>query len=188
MEKKLARNFISKEFINLPAEERNSLDQKILINFIEAFPDMKDMNIGSYLSIDSEVKSTSINQFLLSQNTNLYLPKIVDYESKKLNFFLYSSAEDMLKNKYGICEPSNKNKSIPIKKLDLIIIPLRAINMNFTRLGFGGGYYDSSLKGITKNKCIGLCYEFQRLNKINTEKHDLELGGIITPNGYFKKS
>ena len=60
--------------------------------------------------------------------------------------------------------------------------------MNFTRLGFGGGYYDSSLKGITKNKCIGLCYEFQRLNKINTEKHDLELGGIITPNGYFKKS
>ena len=146
------------------------------------------MNIGSYLSIDSEVKSALVNEYLLSQNTNVYLPKIVDYENKKLNFFLYSSAEDMLKNKYGICEPSNKNNPISIQKLDLIIIPLRAINMNFTRLGFGGGYYDSSLKGIKKNKCIGLCYEFQRLKKINTEKHDLELGGLITPNGYFKKS
>jgi 5-formyltetrahydrofolate cyclo-ligase len=188
MEKKLARNFISKKFSYLLTEERNSLDQKILINFIEAFPDIKNLNIGSYLSIDSEVKSTLINEYLLSQSTNLFLPKIVDYKNKKLNFFLYSSAEDMLKNKYGICEPSNKNKPIPIQKLDLIIIPLRAINKNFSRLGFGGGYYDSSLKGTKKNKCIGLCYEFQRLNKINTEKHDLELGGLITPNGYFKKS
>jgi 5-formyltetrahydrofolate cyclo-ligase len=33
-----------------------------------------------------------------------------------------------------------------------------------------------------------LSYEFQKINKIDFEKHDIELGGVITPDGYFKKA
>ena len=28
----------------------------------------------------------------------------------------------------------------------------------------------------------------QKMNKIDVEDHDAELGGVITPNGYFKKA
>ena len=75
-----------------------------------------------------------------------------------------------------------------IIELDLIIIPLRAFDLNFFRLGYGGGYYDSSLQNVKKENRIGLSYEFQKINKIDIEKHDIELGGVITPDGYFKKA
>jgi len=77
---------------------------------------------------------------------------------------------------------------IEIKDLDLILIPLRAVNKNLFRLGYGGGFYDFSLSGIKPNKCLGLGYEFQIVNDLDIEPHDLKLGGLITPEGYFKNA
>mgnify|MGYP003323426119 CR=1 FL=1 len=79
-------------------------------------------------------------------------------------------------------------KSIKPNYLDFIIIPVRAINKSNKRLGFGGGFYDRSLKNVDKLKFLSLCYEFQLNLSFKADFHDLELTTLIYPGGYFKKA
>ena len=41
-------------------------------------------------------------------------------------------------------------KTIQLHKLNAVIVPLRAFNKNFQRLGFGGGFYDKTFSGVTE--------------------------------------
>ena len=63
-----------------------------------------------------------------------------------------------------------------------------SVNKNWYRLVHGGGFYDSSLKRINPKKCIGLGYELQIIEDFEIESHDLKLGGLITPECYFKNA
>jgi 5-formyltetrahydrofolate cyclo-ligase len=190
MKKKQARKLINKEFNKLSKENKSSFDEKIFKHFKSFFEGYDGiLNIGSYWALSNEVESSLINDYLISKGLNLFLPRISNQKNiKKLNFYKYSKNEILEKNKYGIPEPPQKNKYIDLIGLDLVIIPLRAFDLNFSRLGYGGGYYDSSLQNVKKENRIGLSYEFQKINKIDFEKHDIELGGVITPDGYFKKA
>jgi 5-formyltetrahydrofolate cyclo-ligase len=190
MKKKQARELINKKFNNLSKENKSSFDKKIFKHFKSFFKDYDEiLNIGSYWAISNEVETSFINDYIASKGLNLFLPRFSNKNKiKKLNFYKYSNSEILKKNKYGIPEPSEKNQYIDLIELDFIIIPLRAFDLNFSRLGYGGGYYDSSLQDVKKENRIGLSYEFQKMNKIDVEDHDAELGGVITPNGYFKKA
>ena len=46
----------------------------------------------------------------------------------------------------------------------------------------------NKIKRINPKKCIGLGYEFQIIEDFEIESHDLKLGGLITPEGYFKNA
>ena len=70
-------------------------------------------------------------------------------------------------------------KQIPNAKL--IIIPGIAFDKNGHRLGFGESYFDRLLKK-TKIKKIGLAYEFQIIDEIPKEVHDVPVDIIVTEN------
>ena len=71
-------------------------------------------------------------------------------------------------------------ETIPLEKLNMVIVPLRAFNENFQRLGFGGGFYDKTFSGVTEPEFIGLAYEFQFLKKLTLEDFDLKLDVVFT--------
>ena len=52
-------------------------------------------------------------------------------------------------NKFGIPEPKNSKKEIIP---DLVMVPLVAFDKHLNRIGYGKGYYDKSLKKISKIK------------------------------------
>ncbi|MEK6950038.1 MAG: 5-formyltetrahydrofolate cyclo-ligase, partial [Nanoarchaeota archaeon] len=55
------------------------------------------------------------------------------------------------------------------------------------RIGYGYGYYDRFLGKLDKNTAkIGLCYEFQLVEKIPEEKHDVPMDIIVTEEKVFK--
>ena len=68
--------------------------------------------------------------------------------------------------------------------LDLIIVPALAFDIVKNRIGFGGGYYDKFLHKIRKNHnnplIIGICYDFQLLDNIPSEIHDVKVDFVIT--------
>ena len=51
--------------------------------------------------------------------------------------------------------------------------------MNGSRIGYGKGYYDRFLKNINAFR-LALAFDFQVLEKIPTENHDIPINGIIT--------
>ena len=84
----------------------------------------------------------------------------------------------MIKNKYGIDEPIDKQE-INKEFLDLMIVPLVGYDANCYRLGYGGGYYDRYLKDFNA-PTIGLAYSFQYIEHYQSEDFDIPLDDIIT--------
>ena len=92
-------------------------------------------------------------------------------------------------NKFGILEPEdNKKKIIP----DLVLVPLVAFDRKLNRIGYGKGYYDRSLKKISKNKkkiiSLGIAYSFQKCRDIPVNKHDFKLDYIFTDRGIISSN
>ena len=101
-----------------------------------------------------------------------------------MSFKSWIFKEPLYVNKFGILEPKNsKKKIIP----DLIMVPLVAFDNRLNRIGYGKGYYDRSLKKISKTKkkaiSLGIAYSFQKCKKIPTNKHDFKLDYIFTEKG-----
>ena len=71
-------------------------------------------------------------------------------------------------------------ETIELEKLNAVIVPLRAFNKSFKRLGFGGGFYDKTFSGVTGPEFIGLAYEFQFIKKLKLDDFDLKLDVVFT--------
>ena len=106
-----------------------------------------------------------------------------------MSFKSWIFKEPLYVNKFGILEPkSSKKKIIP----DLIMVPLVAFDNHLNRIGYGKGYYDRSLKKISKIKknaiSLGIAYSFQKCKKIPTNKHDFKLDYIFTEKGIISSN
>ena len=78
-------------------------------------------------------------------------------------------------------EPQGKDFT-ELEKIDLAIIPGMAFDKEGNRLGRGKGYYDrllQQLRDCTIYK-IGICFDFQFLDHIPTEPHDIPVDEVIT--------
>lgn len=73
------------------------------------------------------------------------------------------------------------------RELDLLIMPLVAMDARGNRLGMGGGYYDRTLanfaNGALQPVLVGVGYQFQLVEKIETQPWDVPLDWIATDAG-----
>ena len=97
-----------------------------------------------------------------------------------------NSMDDMKKGAYGILEPKTVRKADE-NNIDVILVPGLAFDRNGGRMGFGKGYYDRLLESSKAVK-IGLCYDFQILEKIPTESHDVPMNFVITEKEILEES
>ena len=80
---------------------------------------------------------------------------------------------------YGVYEPSTK-RFIPLKDLDIVIVPGVAFDKKGNRLGRGKGYYDRFLQRLPKRiPTVGLAFDFQILPKVPAKTHDINVDQII---------
>ena len=133
--------------------------------------------------MDNEICPQMALLYAHEQNCKCYLPKI-SFDKPTMNFHEYSPRDKLAINKLGIEEPSCKNIIHP-QNLDVVFVPLVAFDKSLHRLGRGKGYYDLAFEFKkntvnTKPLLVGLGYEFQLVNAIIPEVHDVKLDQIIT--------
>ena len=156
MNKTEARDFISKGFKSLTASSK-SYQEKAHLDFIKEHLEKKDFShVASYMSLPYEVSTEKINKFLADSKNHLFLPKI-NSKSNKLEFVLCNKKTKFRKNSLNILEPMSE-ETIELEKLNAVIVPLRAFNENFKRLGFGGGFYDKTFSGVTGPEFLSLIH------------------------------
>jgi len=178
MNKTEARDLISEGFKSLTASSK-SYHEKVHLDFIKDHLEEKNFShVASYMSLSNEVSTEKINEFLIDSKTHLYLPKI-NSNSNTLEFVICNKKTQFRKNSLNILEPISE-ETIQLEELNAVIVPLRAFNENFQRLGFGGGFYDKTFSGITQPEFIGLAYKFQYLKKLKLEDYDLKLDTVFT--------
>ena len=102
-----------------------------------------------------------------------YFKKTDDYQLVE-----FMDWQNLEKGPYGILQPRGLDTIDP-QKIDLAIVPGVVFSTDGVRLGYGKGVYDRLLKESGAIE-IGLAYEFQIVNKLPKEKHDLLMDFVIT--------
>ncbi len=114
-------------------------------------------------------------------NIQLSVPKVVN---DQLENYRFEGMHQLKQNNWGIWEPQ---QGVPteVAKIDLVIVPLLALDSTGHRVGYGKGFYDRLLKTCRPDcKKIGLSF-FNTIEKISdVNDHDIALDAVITPGGY----
>ena len=147
----------------------------------------KKITIGGYYPYNYEVDILKFLEEASKKKFRITLP-VVNF-SNQMSFQSWGFKEPLYVNQFGILEPKNsKKKIIP----DLIMVPLVAFDNRLNRIGYGKGYYDRSLKKISKTKknaiFLGIAYSFHKCNLIPVQKHDFKLDYIFTEQGIISSN
>ncbi|WP_299688755.1 5-formyltetrahydrofolate cyclo-ligase [uncultured Vibrio sp.] len=143
-------------------------------------------HIALYLSVDGELDTQPLIEWLWAQGKQTYLPVLHPFSAGHLLFLHYSPTTPTVLNKYGIVEPKlNQMLVKPCQQLDLIFTPLVGFDSHGHRLGMGGGYYDRTLARWFETGCgatpIGLAHDCQHVERLPIEEWDIPLPKIVTP-------
>tara|TARA_B100001027_G_scaffold88606_1_gene60784 strand:+ start:63 stop:608 length:546 start_codon:yes stop_codon:yes gene_type:complete len=172
MSKLKIRKYFLKKRDEISVQERIFLSSRINRNLLQQEEFIIAKNIASFKTFRNEPQLTQ------AKNKFYFYPKIVNSE---LSF--HSDKKGFKPNRHGIEEPTEK-QSILLHKIDIFLVPLISFNKNLHRIGFGGGYYDRTLKHLLQNdnkpKFWGIGYDFQ-LSESNFEsKFDVRLDKVIS--------
>ena len=143
----------------------------------------KNINIGGYYPINSEIGCLDILEMLEKNNFKISLP--VTKTNNDMDFYEWSFKESLKVSYQGIPEPDSKKKVFP----DVLIVPLVGFDNNKFRLGYGGGFYDRyivKLSNLKKVFTIGFAFSFQKIKKIPINNFDQKLDFILTNKGIIE--
>ena len=133
-----------------------------------------------YVSYDNEVFTHEMIKESLSKGKTIVIPK-TNTKKNTLTLLEVTCWDDLEKGAYTILEPKKHCiKEIPLPQIDLLIIPGVGFDPYGNRIGHGMGYYDRLLKQTPHNVCIALAFEFQIVEHIPAEEHDIRVHKIIT--------
>ena len=185
--KKELRKHMREQRHGLPQTIHQMSSKKLALRLKRMAAYKKAKNIAFYLPSDGEISLQFLIDLTWLSHKKCYLPVIKS--KNKMEFARFSRGDKLVCNKYNIREPQKKSVRIPVKNLDLILLPLVAFDSKCHRLGMGGGYYDRILhfkrKFNRRNKhmkpiLIGVAYDFQRCETIPTERWDIAVNHIVT--------
>jgi 5-formyltetrahydrofolate cyclo-ligase len=162
---------------NLSLEEVDKKSELIIKNLT---PYLKNaQNIMIFTDMKNEVRITKLIE--LYPEKNFFISKIVNSKNREMKINKYNENELVL-HKFGYYE-SSSDDFYDEKILDIVIVPALAFDSSKNRIGFGGGYYDTFLnkvRGKNKNTLfIGVCYDFQMIEEVPIEGHDITLDLVI---------
>ena len=133
-----------------------------------------------YASKEKEVSTDEMIDGAFRMGKRVALPRCTSQQTigpKEIR----NRGTDLEKGTYGIYEPKECQKDVRIKDIDLVVVPGLAFDRKNKRLGRGRGYYDRFLEKLARNKpSIGLAFDFQIIEDLPEDSHDIPVSKVIT--------
>lgn len=109
-----------------------------------------------------------------------YYPRVES--GGRLSFARVDDPDDLVPGRFGLLEPRHDAPRKAISEIGAALVPGLAFDMQGTRLGFGGGYYDRAFEGPFRYPpiLIGVGFDWQIVPEIPREHHDIAMSWLIT--------
>ena len=173
----------------LDRSTRRTAQRAIARNLLRARAYRRAHTVAVYFSVDGEVDLSSIIEHSRTAGKSVFVPVLA---RQRLRFVELSGRTRFKRNRFGIPEPA-VGRQIDPRELDIVLTPLVAFDGRGNRLGMGKGYYDRSFEFLRrrahwrKPKLIGIGFDFQKLDLLDSRDWDVPLWSAVTDNGidYF---
>lgn len=139
----------------------------------KAYKDAK--TIYGYLPYNQEVRTVAMLQKALEDGKKIAVPKCYGDE---MRFIYLDDLSQVEKGYCGIPEPI-ADEPVADDKTALVLMPGLAFDPQGHRMGYGGGFYDKFLAAEPNHPTLALCYDFQMMEHLETEDHDIPVDTVI---------
>ncbi len=129
--------------------------------------------VAFYIPKGSELDTGGMIGTAIKQGKKILVPATNDC----ITMVEFKSFDSLVKGKYGIPEPKER-KTIGGHP-DVVVIPGIAFGLCMHRIGYGKGYYDCYLR-FSPALRVGVCYDFQVLEKLPSHEDDERMDIIVT--------
>lgn len=136
--------------------------------------------VAGYWPIQDEIDVRPLLRRLADGGASLALPAVTGVH-RRLAFRRWRIEIPLEPDARGIMAPAaSAQPAVP----ELVIVPLLAFDATGFRLGYGGGFYDATLKALRAERpatvAIGVAFAEQRLDGLPHESHDQVLDAVVT--------
>ena len=135
-----------------------------------------------YVSLKDEVSTLSMIDEAIETGKRVCVPVILKEDKRLIAGEIKDRRRDLESQHFGIYQPRPGHvKEVPLEDIDLVVVPGIAFDKDNVRLGRGHGYYDRFLCGLPeKTKAIGLAFDFQVVDKLPKDSHDIPVSKTIS--------
>ena len=169
----------------LAAEERASYSAAITERILSLEAVKQVRTIFAYAAMEDEVQTEALISSLLEMGKRVALPLITG--KRTMEAVLVPAMDALEYGAYHILTVREDRRVVlPPKEIDCVLIPGVAFDMDGTRLGMGGGYYDVFLPKIPCAVKIAMAYSCQIVESVPKLSHDCGVDWIVTEKGSFR--
>lgn len=143
---------------------------------LEAFKAVRA--VGAYMPMTDEVDITPLFDCL---EKTFFIPA---FDESSSNYRMARLTTELKKGHFGILEPAVPDFAGE-NEIDLILVPGVAFDCAGRRIGRGGGFYDRLLPQYRAVRA-GICFDFQCLEAIPAEPHDVRMDWVATETQILK--
>jgi len=131
--------------------------------------------LGGFWPMGQEIDVRPLLRELHARGHTIGLP-VTPPRGQPLAFRAWTPGQPMAVGPLGTQYPAEGAAVTP----DWLIVPLLAFDRAGGRLGYGGGYYDRTLRLLPGATSIGVAYSNQELPEVPMGPHDFRLHAIAT--------
>lgn len=143
--------------------------------------------VAGYYPMPDEIWPLPLMAALQSRGHSLALP-VMQGKADPLLFRAWMPGDTLIAGTWGIRQPAPDR---PAVLPDILLVPLLAFDARGYRLGYGGGYYDRTLKALRALKpvlAVGLALDELEVDAVPHLDYDERLDWVLTPSGARQRS
>jgi 5-formyltetrahydrofolate cyclo-ligase len=162
----------------LSAEDCRLASSQVQQFFLASMQYQQASCIIIYAPIHNEVATQMIVHHALGTGKQVGFPVVV---GQTMVFRGIQADAAMQRGAFGILEPCSGGELLLPDQADIIVVPGVAFDEQGHRIGYGKGYYDKTIHHVEgQGKLVGFCYEFQVVESIAGQSHDVKMDCVIT--------
>lgn len=189
MTKKQCRKIFKEKRLALTPQQVLKMDDLLLIQFQRLSFNQDVEYLLSYYALEQR---NEIDPYLFNRSIQLSIPHlqiaypVVNTAQSSMQAHLVTDTTVFINNEYNIQEPANGEEIEPAL-LDIVFVPLLALDRQGFRVGYGKGYYDRFLAKCREDViAVGFSY-FDPIDNIeDADQFDIPLNYCITPQQLYE--
>lgn len=141
--------------------------------------------LAIFLTLRDEIETLPLLRGLMAMGQTLCAP-VVQGQGMPLLFRRFVLGEPVMTAAFGVRVPMPEQ---PIVVPDLLFVPLAAFDRRGGRIGYGGGFYDRTLRDLRATRsirAIGYAFACQEVSAIPLAPHDERLDAIVCEEGLIE--
>jgi 5-formyltetrahydrofolate cyclo-ligase len=138
--------------------------------------------VSAFAPLPDELRLWPLLRRLARERYQLAMP-VMRGKGDALMFRAWKPGDAMDRRVWGIAEPRADH---PELDPDILLVPLLAFDARGFRLGYGGGYYDRTLRALRAKKpivAVGVAYDQQAVDVVPHLDYDERLDWVLVPSG-----